>query len=289
MSGERAIASGHAPGERALVRWSRRALLLALAALFALPFLWLLSTSLQPEGRALGRGLFEFRDGLHFENYPTALQIMGDPARMVLNTVALSLACVLGQLFCCSLAGYAFARLRFRGRDALFLLVLASMMLPPQVLAIPQFLLFRRLGLIDTYGPLILPTVLGGAPFFIFLFRQYFLTIPVELTEAARMDGCGPFATYWKVMLPLARPVVGAVAVFTFLATWNDFWAPLIYLNSEQNQTLTLALATFNQTYRIAVEWLMAGTAVVLAPCVLVFFLSQKYFLRGVRLSAGKG
>ncbi|TAH37913.1 MAG: carbohydrate ABC transporter permease [Planctomycetota bacterium] len=275
--------------ERGFARWSHRALLLALAAAFVLPFLWLISASLQPEGKALGRGLFAFPDGVHLENYPTALQIMGDPKVLIFNTVVLTLACVLGQLFCCSLAGYAFARLRFRGRDTLFLLVLATMMLPPQVLAIPQFLLFKEFGLIDTFGPLILPTVLGGAPFFIFLFRQYFLTIPHELAEAARMDGCGFFATYWKVMLPLARPVVGTVAVFTFLATWNDFWAPLIYLNSEDKQTLTLALATFNQTYRIAVEWLMAGTAVVLAPCVLVYFLSQKFFLRGVRLSAGKG
>ena len=275
--------------DRGLARWLHRALLLALAVAFALPLLWLLSTSLQPEGQALNRGLFDFSAGVHFENYPTALSIMGDPQRMVWNTVLLTVACVGGQLFCCSLAGYAFARLRFRGRDLLFLLVLATMMLPPQILAIPQFLLFRRLGLIDSFGPLILPTVLGGAPFFIFLFRQYFLTVPLELVEAARLDGCGPFAVYWRVLLPLARPVVGTVAVFTFLATWNDFWAPLIYLNSEANQTLTLALATFNQTYRIAVEWLMAGTAIVLAPCALVYFLSQRFFLRGVRLSAGKG
>ncbi|RMH03398.1 MAG: carbohydrate ABC transporter permease [Planctomycetota bacterium] len=270
-------------------RWANRLLLVALAAAFLYPLAWMLSASLQPEGAALGRPPFYLPDGLHFENYPVAAARMGRIHRLVWNTTLLTAACILGQLLCCSLAGYAFARLRFAGRDALFLLVLATMMLPPQVLAIPQFLLFRRLGLVDTFWPLILPTVLGGAPFFIFLFRQYFLSIPQELVEAARVDGCRAWGVYWRIMLPLARPVIGTVAIFTFLATWNDFWAPLIYLNSEENQTLALALASFNQSYRVAVEWLMAGTSMVLAPCLLVYFLFQKVFLRGVRLSGAKG
>lgn len=270
-------------------RWLHRIVLLALAAAFLWPILWMLSAALQPENRALGRGLFELPDGIHLENFPIAARTMGDFPRLLWNTSLLTVACIAGQLVCCSLAGYALARLRFRGRDALFLLVLATMMLPPQVLAIPQFLLFRQLGLIDTFWPLILPTVFGGAPFFIFLFRQFFLSIPHELVEAARVDGCRFWGVYWRIMLPLARPVVGTVAIFTFLATWNDFWAPLIYLNSEENQTLTLALASFNQSYRVAVEWLMAGTSMVLAPCVLVYFLFQRVFLRGVRLSVGKG
>ncbi|HEX9792567.1 MAG TPA: carbohydrate ABC transporter permease [Planctomycetota bacterium] len=264
-------------------------LLAALGLTFLLPLVWMVATSLQPEGKALGRGLFEFPDGPQWGNYPLAVEQMGSFGRQFFNTALLTVLSIAGQLFCCSLAGYAFARLRFRGRDGLFLLVLATMMLPPQVLAIPQFLLFRQLGLIDTFAPLLLPTVLGGAPFFIFLFRQYFLSLPRELDEAARMDGCGFFGTYWRVALPLAGPVVGSVAIFTFLATWNDFWAPLIYLNSEENQTLTLALASFQQSYRLAVEWLMAGTSLVLAPCVLVYFVFQRVFVRGVRLSAAKG
>lgn len=275
-------------GPRGLAKGLHRALLLVLAAAFLLPLLWMVAASLQPQGKALEYGMFQFPEGLHPENYPQALAQMGGFGRLLLNTTLLTLACIAGQLFCCSLAGYAFARLRFPGRDGLFLLVLATMMLPPQVLAIPQFLFFRQLGLIDTFYPLILPTVLGGAPFFIFLFRQYFLTLPVELAEAARVDGCGFFGTYFRIMLPLAKPVVGTVAIFTFLATWNDFWAPLIYLNSEDKQTLSLALASFNQSYRVAVEWLMAGSSVILAPCALVYFLTQGWFLRGVRLS-GKG
>ncbi len=267
----------------------RGLLLLALVVAFLYPLLWMLSASLQPEGRALGRGLFDFPEGIHPENYPTALRAMGHFGLELRNTVFLTLSSIAGQLLCCSLAGYAFARLRFPGRDALFLLILATMMLPPQVLAIPQFLLYRQLGMVDSFWPLLLPTFLGGAPFFIFLFRQFFLGIPLDLIEAARVDGCRFWGVYWRVMLPLSRPVLGTVAVFTFLATWNDFWSPLIYLNSENHQTLTLALAAFDHSYRVAVEWLMAGTSVVLAPCAIVFFLCQKVFLRGVRLSGSKG
>ncbi|MFH0944206.1 MAG: carbohydrate ABC transporter permease [Planctomycetota bacterium] len=267
----------------------RKVFLLFLAAMFLLPLLWMVGLSFQPANSGLGRGLFEFPDGFHPENYGEAVRHMGDFATQLQNTLLLTLFSILGQLFCCGLAGYAFARLRFRGRDALFLLVLATMMLPPQVLAIPQYMLYRQLGLVDTFWPLLLPTFLGGAPFFIFLFRQFFLSLPEELTEAARLDGCGPLRTFLFIMLPLAKPVIGAVAIFTFLATWNDFWAPLIYLNSEQNQTLTLGLTAFTQAYRVAVEWLMAGTSIVLAPCLIIYFLTQKVFLRGVRLRGAKG
>jgi multiple sugar transport system permease protein len=270
-------------------RLAHRLILLLLAVAFLLPLLWMLILSLQQQGVGLEAGISSFPRGVHPENYSTAVEQMEGFWHLFANTALITVASILGQIFCCSLAGYAFARVQFPGRDALFLLVLATMMLPPQVLAIPQFLLYRQLGLIDTFYPLILPTLLGGAPFFIFLFRQYFLTIPPELSEAARVDGCGPFRTFLFIMLPLARPVVGTVAIFTFLATWNDFWAPLIYLNSPENQTLTLGLAAFNQSYRVAIELLMAASSMVLAPCVIVYFLFQKVFLRGVRLSGAKG
>lgn len=270
-------------------RWLHRSVLVVLAACFCVPLIWMVVLSFQHEGVGLTAGMTSFPRGVHPENYATAVEQMEGFWHLFANTAFLTIACIFGQVFCCSLAGYAFARLRFVGRDALFMLVLATMMLPPQVLAIPQFLFYRQLGLIDTFYPLILPTLFGGAPFFIFLFRQYFLTIPPELTEAARVDGCGPFKTFFFIMLPLARPVVGTVAIFTFLATWNDFWAPLIYLNSPENQTLTLGLAAFNQSYRVAIELLMAASSLVLAPCVLVYLIFQKVFLRSVRLSGAKG
>jgi len=262
-----------------------RGVLVALVAIFVLPILWMIVLSLQAEGVGLAAGPFSFPRGLHPENYTTAIERMEGFGHLFWNTTLLTVASIAGQLFCCSMAGYAFARLDFAGRDALFTLVLATMLLPPQVLSIPQFLLYRQLGLIDTFYPLILPTVLGGAPFFIFLFRQYFLSLHPEVQEAARVDGAGHFRAFLFVMLPLARPVVGAVAIFTFLATWNDFWSPLIYLSSPEKQTLTLGLAAFNQSYRVAVELLMAGSSLVLAPCVIVYFFFQNVFPRGVRMT----
>jgi ABC-type glycerol-3-phosphate transport system permease component len=142
--------------------------------------------------------------------------------------------------------------------------------------------------MVDTWYPLILPSILGGAPFFVFVFRQYFLALPAELSEAARMDGCSPLRAWWRIFLPLSRPMLVTVAIFTFLATWNDFWTPLIYILSPEKRTLTLALAGFNQTYNTAVEHMMAASAVVLAPCMLVYFLAQRVFMRGIRVAASK-
>lgn len=267
---------------------TRRLVLAALAVAFVAPLAWMVAVSLQPPGRGLVNG-FAFPDGVHPENYLAALRTMEGFPRMLLNTVFVTVLSVAGQVFCCGLAGYALAVLRFPGRDALFLLVLATMMLPPQVLAVPQFMEWRALGAVDTFWPLVLPTWLGGAPFFVFLFRQFFLTVPRSLVDAARLDGCGHLAVFTRVLLPLARPAVGAVAVFTFLAAWNDYWAPLLYLNRAEHQTLTLGLAAFTQMTRVEVELLLAATSIVLAPCLIVFFLAQRWFLQGVRLQAGKG
>ncbi|MBI5431596.1 MAG: carbohydrate ABC transporter permease [Planctomycetes bacterium] len=268
-------------------RLFNRSALAVAAVLFALPFAFLLVVSLAPEGR----GLEDLSAGLvepHPENYRLALEKMGGFGRLFANTLFVTVASIVGQCVTCSLAGYAFARIPFRGRDLLFACVLATMMLPEQVTAIPRFLLFREAGLVDTFGPLILPTVLGGAPFFVFLFRQYFLSLPIELDEAARLDGAGHLRIYWSIALPLARPMLATVAIFTFLGTWNDFWTPLIYLFSDENRTLTLALAGFQRSFNVAVEFMLAASAVVLAPCVLVYFVAQKVFLRGVRVAASK-
>ncbi len=265
-----------------------RVLMVVTGLVFAVPLLFMVSVSLHPEGKGLGGSVTDLASDAQFENYAAALRQMGDFPRLLVNTVLITVLSILGQLFTCSLAGFAFARLRFRGRDALFLLVLATMMLPDQVTAIPRFLLFRILGVVDTYYPLVLPTVLGGAPFFIFLFRQYFLALPKELDEAARIDGCSPFQSYWRVFLPLARPMLVTVAIFTFLATWNDFWNPLIYILSPEKRTLTLALAEFNRTYNTAVEHMMAASGVILFPCILIYFMAQKVFMRGVQVAASK-
>lgn len=207
-----------------------------------------------------------------------------------LNTLYLVVWCILGQVTCCSLVGYSFARLRFAGRDLLFILLLSTMMLPAQVTMIPQFILFKRLGWIDTYLPFIVPSFLGGSAFFIFLFRQHFLTMPLELEDAAKMDGCGPLGVFWHIMLPMAAPVVVVVMVFTFIGVWNDFMGPLIYINSESRYTLALGLNAFKAQHgEIHQHLLMAATTLMIVPSIIVFFVAQRAFIQGTVITGSKG
>ena len=206
------------------------------------------------------------------------------------NTVVITAFSVIGQVLSCSLVGYAFARIRFRGRGALFVLMLATMMLPFQVIMIPLFILFRWLGWIDTFLPLIVPTFFGNA-FYIFMFRQFFAQIPEALVEAARIDGCGHLRIWWKIMLPLCKPVIALTAVFTFMFVWNDFLGPLIYLQSEHNYTLAIALNSFRNQYGGVnqVHLLMAASIVTMLPCIVLFFVAQKQFVGGLQIGAVKG
>ncbi len=267
--------------------WRRVAMALCAYAFLA-PLFYMLSVSLQAEGHGLGGSWLAAARDPHWENYVRALERMGDWRRLIANTLLVSVLCVGGQLFTCSLAGYAFARVEFRGRELLFAGVLATLMVPEQATAIPRFLLFRSLGLVDSFAPLVLPSVLGGSPFFVFLFRQYFLALGPELGEAARVDGCGHLRAWWSIFLPLARPMLVTVGLFTFLAAWNDLWTPLIYLMSPEKSTLTLALASFNRSYNTAVELMLAASAMVLAPCLLAYFSLQRLFLRGIAIAAAK-
>lgn len=206
------------------------------------------------------------------------------------NTVVITTLCVVGQVLSCSLCGYAFARLRFRGRDPAFLVMLATMMLPAQVTLIPLFLVFRSLGWVDTILPLVVPAFFG-TPFFIFMFRQFFAQIPEALVEAARIDGCGYVGVWWRIMLPLCKPVIAITAVFTFIATWNDFLGPLIYLHSEDQMTLAVALNSFQNQYGdfSDMNLLMAASIVTMIPCILLFFVAQKQFIGGLTLGGVKG
>ncbi len=206
------------------------------------------------------------------------------------NTVVITTLCVIGQVLSCSLVGYGFARLRFRGRDTAFVLMLSTMMLPAQATMIPMFLLFRNLGWIDTFLPLVVP-MFFGTPFYIFLFRQFFAQIPEALVEAARLDGCGHLAVWWRIMLPLSRPAIAITAVFTFIFAWNDFLGPLIYLQSEQQMTLAVALNSFQNQYGDFrdMNLLMAVSIVTMLPCIVLFFVAQRQFLGGLSLGAVKG
>ena len=223
-----------------------------------------------------------------WSNYPVALRQM-DFTTALANTTVITVLSVIGQILSSSLVGFGFARFRFRGRNFLFMLMLSTMMLPPQVSMIPLFILFRNLGMIDTIWPLVIPMWLG-TPFYVFMFRQFFTQVPEELVEAARIDGAGNVMIYWRLMLPLSGPVIAIVAIYTFMFTWNDFLGPLIYLNSPENRTLTLALNAFNGNYGVSgVQLLMAASFVTMLPCILLFFAAQRYFVQSTAASGLKG
>jgi len=273
--------------------------------LFILPFVWMVSSSFKTDQEIRT----EYPPRLlprkwHTKNYQRVFGIevndeKGKPLpvvknfpfeRYLLNSTVITLFCVVGQVLVASLVGYAFARLRFRGKNVLFLLVLATMMLPQQVTMVPLFILFRTLGWIDTYKPLILPSFLGGFPFFIFLFRQFFLSIPREVDEAARIDGCGPLDIWWRILLFMAKPAVATVAVLTFLWTWNDFLQPLIYLNSHDLRTAALALSDFKSHHGEShLDLLMTASVIVLVPCLVLFFLAQVAYFKQIQVSGSKG
>ena len=206
------------------------------------------------------------------------------------NSIVITFWTVVGTVLSCSLIGYAFARLRFRGNKLLFVLMLSTMMLPAQVTMIPLFILYRSFGWIDTFRPLILPAFFGNA-FFIFMFRQFFLQIPQDLLDAAKIDGAGHFSVWWRIMLPMSSPVIIITAIFTFLGVWKDFMGPLIYLHSPENGTLALALNSFKTQFGGVdkAHLLMAASIVTMIPCVLLFFVAQRYFIRGLNLGAVKG
>jgi ABC-type glycerol-3-phosphate transport system permease component len=211
-----------------------------------------------------------------------------DFLRFLLNTLVIAGMSVIGQILSSALAGWGFARLRFAGKNLLFMTMLGTMMIPGQVSLIPTFMLFRRLGWIDTFTPLILPAWFGGA-FFIFLYRQMFLSIPVEMDEAAKVDGCSPIQTFWNILLPMAKPVTVTVGVFTFLGAWNDFLGPLIYINSDHKRTLSLALAKFQGAYTTDIPMTMAAATLISLPVLILYFVSQRALMQGMVVSGVKG
>lgn len=275
-----------------VLRWLRQFLNHALAfggsVVFIIPFIWMLSTSLKTP-----QAVFRFPpewlpDPVVWTNYPKALTIV--PFHLYFrNTAVVTAASVIGQVLSAAVVAYGFARLRFPGRDALFLLVLATMMLPWQVTMIPLFIVFKNLAWINTYLPLIVPKYLGGDAFFIFLLRQFFLTLPFELDEAAKIDGCGPFRIFWQILLPQAIPGLTAVAIFSFLWNWNDFLWPLIILNDRLKWTIALGLSGFKDEYTTSWNYLMAAATVATLPCLLVFFFFQRYFIQGIVMTGTKG
>ena len=225
---------------------------------------------------------------LAWQNYPDALTTI--PFLTYLgNTLFIVGLTVVGTVITATLAAFAFSRLRWRGRNLVFNVLLATLMLPYAITLIPTFLLWSRLGLVGTPWPLIVPRWCGGGVFYIFLLRQFFRTIPRELDEAAILDGANPMQVLWYVIVPLSRPALITVAIFSALGAWNDFLGPLLYLNDSRQFTLALGLAEFTGLYSSQWHLLMAASTVVIIPVILLFVFAQRYFIQGIALTGGKG
>ncbi|MDB5057355.1 MAG: sugar transporter ATP-binding protein [Chloroflexi bacterium] len=265
-------------------------LVMSIGALcFLAPVFWMLSTSLKTLNQTLAFPPVWIPPTLQFKNYPDALTSLpfGTFAR---NSAIVSLTILVGEVVTNSFVAFGFARLRGPGRRWLFIVLLSTMLIPFPVLVIPQYVLFKNLGWIDTFLPLIVPPWFGSA-FLIFLVRQFYMTIPRELDEAAEIDGCGYFSIYFRIIVPLSKPVLASVAIFSFTYNWNDYLAPLIYLNSPDHFTLPLGLASFIGRPGTVIPWhqLMAASLVTVLPCVLLFFFAQRFFIQGIVVSGVKG
>ncbi len=263
--------------------------LTGLGLIFALPLYWMLCTSLKTERQIFVYPPVWFPDPIRWQNYVRAVTVIPF-LQYARNTLTVCILSLIGQTVSSSLAGYGFGRIRWPGREVVFIVVLSTMMLPYQVTMIPLYIIFRRLQWINTLKPLIVPSFFGYA-FNIFLFRQFFRTIPLELSDAARIDGCNELGIYLRVVLPLARPVVATVALFDFLYNWNDFQGPLIYLTDQKLYTLSLGLQAFGGYYSRDLEpaTLMAAASIVVMPTILIFFLAQRTFIQGITLTGIKG
>ncbi|MFQ3587034.1 MAG: carbohydrate ABC transporter permease [Fimbriimonadaceae bacterium] len=269
--------------------------LLFFSIVFMLPLIWMIATSLKPIEETMRTPPTWIPSTFQWHNYPDALTYGAEQLGYIpflvyfRNTVVLCVLVVAGAVLSNALAGYAFGRLKWKGRDVFFALTLATMMVPFPVLMVPIFALFRELGWIGTFRPLWVPAWFGAA-FNIFLLRQFFKALPFELSEAAKIDGCSEWGIFWRVVLPLSKPALAVVALFTFMGTWNDFLGPLIYLLDQRTFTLALGLQ-FYQSQHGGTQWnmLMAACTVVVAPVIVLFFFTQKQFIQGIAATGLKG
>jgi multiple sugar transport system permease protein len=264
--------------------------LLGLLGVFVMaPFVWMVFVSLHESQAPIPQLHQLVPQKAHWENFQTVLFMPDIPVfRFLLNSILVTSAVVVGQLLICSLAAYGFARMTFKGRDALFATFLLSLMFAGAVTQIPVYLLVRSLGWLDTYWALIVPGI--SSAFNVFLLRQFFLSVPEELCEAARIDGAGDFRVYWKVVLPLGRTALATAGAFTFFAVWTDFFWPLLATNSMDMRTLEVGLSVFKNSYG-ATNWPLQMTAavIVMIPLLVVFLFSQRYFVRGILIGGVKG
>lgn len=261
--------------------------ILAGCGLYLFPFLWMVSTSLKSLDQVYQWPPVWMPNPITFSNYADAWAELPF-ATFYRNTLFVVATCIVGSILSCTIVAFGFARLRFRGRNFLFLVLLSTMMLPGQVTMIPLYIWYAKLGWVDTYRPMTVPSFFGSA-FHIFLLRQFFLTIPHELDDAAKIDGCGYLRTLYSIILPLALPAIGVVAIFNFNTHWSEFLTPLIYLQRLEKYTIAIGLRLFQTRENTDMPWLMAMAVVALMPQVIIFFLAQRQLVQGVVLTGIKG
>ena len=262
--------------------------LIAIGIVLLAPLAWLVSTSLKSSGAIFVMPPRWIPDPIRWENYPEALEAQPF-VRFFFNTLIITVLATFGTLLTASMAAFAFARLRFPWRAFWFSVVVSTLMLPSIVTMIPTFILFRSLKWIDTFMPLIVPYWFGGGAFNIFLLRQFFMTIPLELDEAARMDGASNYRIYAQIILPLAKPALATVTIFSTIAHWNEFVMPLIYLHSTDKWTMAIGLQGFSGLYATQWNWLMAASTMMVLPLIVLFFSAQRYYLEGIQMSGIAG
>jgi len=257
------------------------------AILLLIPLAWLVSTSLKPRGQLFLTPPKWIPNPILWGNYKKALTIL--PFHIFLkNTLIITFSVTFGTVLSSSIVAFGFARLRAPLRNFFFIVFLSTLIFPFQVVMIPRFILFKYLNWIDTFAPIIVPNFFAGA-WNVFLLRQFYLTIPLEYDDAARIDGCSSWGIYWRIILPLAKPALVAIGVYSIMWQWNDFLEPLIYLNSQRKFTLQLGLRIFQGMHFTDWSLMMAATTVVLLPCLILFFFTQRYFIKGIVVSGVKG
>ena len=273
------------------IDWAKIAahiILIVGSLLFLMPFIYVVSTSLKAPADVYTFPPEFIPDPIQFENYPDALTALPFDV-FFFNTIVLAIGRIIGLTISCSLAGFAFAKLRWKGRNTLFFVVLLTLMIPAEVTLIPKYILFAKIGWVGTFAPLLVPGFFAENAFFVFLFRQFFMSMGQDMIDAARIDGCSFFGVFWRIIVPNAKPVFAVVAIYIIQNNWNSFLLPLIYLTDRAQYTLALGLRLFNEQYYSQTHLLMAASVFVIMPIVILFFFMQRYFIQGVVFTGTKG
>jgi len=273
---------------RPQVSWMIYVVAIVLSVTFLFPLFWMASTSLKTMEQAYAFPPVWIPHPIMWDNYAKIFTELPF-ATFTLNSVIITVLNTLGVTFTSAVVAFGFSRLRARGRDVLFVILISTIMLPAQVILVPTFILFKYLKWINTILPLVVPAYFGGGAFNIFLLRQFFMTIPFEYDEAAIMDGANWFTIFWRIMLPLSKPALATVAVLNVVAVWTDFFGPLIYLNDLNKMTLAVGLSFLRGQHSAVLTLLMAGSMFATLPILIIFFMAQRYFVEGIQLSGLKG